>query len=523
MNSHARATLIPASLKYKISIAFLALLSLSLGLVILSLILQGNVSEVLSNPVRWFNSLNASTATGNVNTVSQLLAAILSISITVVAIVVELAANRYSHRITALFVREPVNIIVMGFFVVATIFSIWTAVILNTTTTHNNISMVINLLMATAAFALLLPYFAFVMTFLSPVTVINKIRNNALYAVQNLDKRGIEKSQAKFLYAIDDLQDIARRSAELSDRAVEMASVSAMLDIILIYQEMLEEIENTDKGWFNIGETIKQDPDFVSINKISLTRISAQRTWVEVKIMRQYLDLVSDSSISSRDTSYLIAINTRRIATASVRYREDPELIELCLRCFNSYLRATINNKDARTGYYIMDQYRMLAEDLLKKFNSAIVREIAHHLQFYGLLGFTQGMTFLIEVAAEDIAQLAMSTIGHNEKLLDELLELLLELDQEIQTQCQEENLLGVRRAQIKLAAHFLTNGDIERASRICEDIKAETQERKQQLIQLLEKEKRMEYWEFTDRGVNFAYIPPEEKAHLPRLAEMIQ
>ena len=39
-------------------------------------------------------------------------APVLAIAVTVVAIVVELAANRYSHLITRLFVREPVNLLV---------------------------------------------------------------------------------------------------------------------------------------------------------------------------------------------------------------------------------------------------------------------------------------------------------------------------------------------------------------------------------------------------------------------------
>ena len=46
---------------------------------------------------------------------AEVVAAVLAIAITVVAIVVELAANRYSHRITQLFVRNPVNLSVIAF------------------------------------------------------------------------------------------------------------------------------------------------------------------------------------------------------------------------------------------------------------------------------------------------------------------------------------------------------------------------------------------------------------------------
>ena len=61
----------------------------------------------------------------------------------------------------------------------------------------------------------------------------------------------------------------------------------------------------------------------------------------------------------------LIGINTQRIA--SELGPGFPELLELCLRSFNSYLRTTINARDPRTAYYLMNQYRIVAERLLQK------------------------------------------------------------------------------------------------------------------------------------------------------------
>ena len=45
--------------------------------------------------------------------------------ITVVSIVVQLAANRYTPRITDMFFRDRTNLAVMGFFVVACIDAVW--------------------------------------------------------------------------------------------------------------------------------------------------------------------------------------------------------------------------------------------------------------------------------------------------------------------------------------------------------------------------------------------------------------
>ena len=505
----------------KFAIGLVAILLTTVLLVMLSLAYQKGFANILADPAGWLNQIDQATAFEMVSNIIELLAAVLAIAITVIAIVVELAANRYSHRITSLFVREPINIVVLSFFVVATVYSIWMAIALDSGAgdPHPVIGMFGSLLMATLSVAVLLPYFAFVLSFLSPVSVIGKIQGTALKALASADKRSTPVAQKTFLSAVDDLQDIARRSSELSDRAVETVSIDSMLDLMIDYQRIKETFAPDLQDWFEISDVIIKDPDFVSINQASLDKIVREKIWVEVKILRQYLDLMSDSSSSSRDTTYLIAINTKRFALESLPHRPGLEAVALCMRCFNSYLRVTINKKDVRTGYYIMNQYRMLASELFRKNEKGAMKEIAFFLQFYGLLGFQQGIPFLLEVAAEDVADLTSECIGKDEQLLDDLLGLLLDFDQEIKNDNQEESLLGVRRAQLKLAAGFMECGDEQRAARICEDLKTEAYTIKERLINLLQDENRKEYWEFTDRGVNFAFLPPELKRHLPALA----
>jgi len=509
------------SIIQKFAIGLVAILLITILLFTLSLVYQKGFANFLADPIGWFSRIDQATAFDLVSNIIELLAAVLAIAITVIAIVVELAANRYSHRITSLFVREPINIIVLSFFVVATVYSIWATIALDGAAgdPHPVVGMFVSLLMATLSLVVLLPYFAFVLSFLSPVSVIGKIHNTALSALKSVDRGTIESAQKDFLSAVDDLQDIARRSSELSDRAVETVSINSMLDLMIDYQDIKTALAAELPGWFEIGDSIAKDPDFVSINPASLDKIVREKIWVEVKILRQYLDLMSDSNSNSRDTTYLIAISTKRFALEALSCHQGEAVVALCIRCFNSYLRVTINKKDVRTCYYIMDQYRMLASELLRRNEKSATKAIAFFLQFYGLLGFQQGIPFLLEVAAEDVADLTGKCIGMDEQLLDDLLGLLLDFDQEIKHDSQEESLLGVRRAQLKLATLLTESGDEQRATRICEDLQKETGAIKERLINLLQAENRKEYWEFTDRGVNFAYLPPELKRHLPVLA----
>ena len=506
---------------YAAVIAFVVISLAAFALLIFSVVLQGEAPSILRDPMTWLRDLESSIAVEAVSNAAGLLAAVLAIAITVVAIVVELAANRYSHRITSLFVREPVNIIVMSFFVIATIQSIWVAVMLDANphaAVLPNAGLLISMIMVTVSLILLLPYFAFVLSFLSPVSVIDNIRNAAIDAFRNVDVNSIEKSKTAIRDGVDELQDIARRAAELSDRAVAMASINALWHLLRSYQDALDELPDT---WFRIDDLVAYDPDFVSISKTSIREIENDETWVEVKIMRQYLDLISTSNPSSRDITYLIAINTKQIGIAAINDR--PQLVELCIHCFNSFLRATINNRDQRTSYYIMNQYRLLAEALLRDGKKETVHEIAIHFQFYGHLGFKMKMPFLLEVAAYDVVHLIEECVRSNSELVDDLLDLILELDQEIKEEFHEESLMGVRRAQIQLVAFFMENDDELRAQRICSDLKAEQIARLDTLRELLTTEDRPQYWEFTDRGVNFAYLQPNLRVHLDKLFHWIR
>ena len=76
-------------------------------------------------PLEWLASLDAEQASSLLGVAAQLVAGVLAIVITVAAIVIELAANRYTSRITQLFVREPVNFALWGGYIVTTLLCLW--------------------------------------------------------------------------------------------------------------------------------------------------------------------------------------------------------------------------------------------------------------------------------------------------------------------------------------------------------------------------------------------------------------
>src|SRR3954464_1058108 len=78
-----------------------------------------------AGPLKRLFDFDPETLQNELGSLAQVIAAVLAIAITVVSIVVQLAATRYTSRIADMFFRDRTNLAVMGFFVVACIDAVW--------------------------------------------------------------------------------------------------------------------------------------------------------------------------------------------------------------------------------------------------------------------------------------------------------------------------------------------------------------------------------------------------------------
>ena len=76
-------------------------------------------------PLALLLELDVQTLQSGLAGLSQVIVAVLGIAITVVSIVVQLAATRYTSRIADLFFRDRTNLAIMGFFVLTCIDAVW--------------------------------------------------------------------------------------------------------------------------------------------------------------------------------------------------------------------------------------------------------------------------------------------------------------------------------------------------------------------------------------------------------------
>jgi quinoprotein glucose dehydrogenase len=466
-------------------------------------------------PFEWLGRIDGGAVAGLMGVAAQLVAGVLAIVITVAAIVVELAANRYTNRITQLFVREPVNFAVMGLYVVTTLLCLWLSAVPDLGSGASRVpraGLLIGVGLVTLCLASRLPYFGFLFRFLTPTQVIARIRGIALDSIRQGRRGVVPGPRSNVIEAIEELEDVARSARERSDRSISMAAISALAGLLRDYQPLRRELP---ASWYEIDGSLALDPDFVSMAPSATAEIREQRIWLETKVLRQYLALFGESLGDARDVANLIALETRRLGVDAIA--SHPHLLGLVIRFFNSYLRAAVNGRDLRTAYYVLDQYRQVSEATLQAGDGRHTLEIAGHLRFYGLLAYETGQAFLLEAVAYDLARLVERAVELGRPEAGPLLDLFLQVDREPASPEQEERLRGVRRAQVQLATFFLARGEEPPARRIFDDLAHERPERLAAVKAELESEDRPQYWEFTDRGVNFSWLAPERRAHLAR------
>jgi hypothetical protein len=439
--------------------------------------------------------------------------AVLGIVLTVVAIIVQLSSDRYTG-VALMFLRDPVNIAVMSYYVLASLCAVWLSVSLHEDFVPKSLLFLV-MGLTSVGLAIMLPYFAYVFWFLEPGNIIDRIR----YHTSTLIRRGlresdparIDRTQQRVLNLVEEITDIANNSIDGKDKIVTGRAVDALRDLLIDYIGNKPEAE---RPWFRIGPSLRENPDFVAMDIELMNELELRWLWVEWKTMRQYLGVYNEAIGSMQDINYLIAIDTRYIGEAAAD-RGDTELIRMVLRFMNSYMRSAINQRSTRAAYNVLHQYRMLIEALLRLGHGPVAREGVAFLKYYGHTAFEDNQNFVTETVAFDLA--ALCKFAHRKHNAEEehILRQFLDLDRPTRGHRQERGLRGVRKAQAKLAAYYISVGAKDKAQLIADDMVTETADLLHSVRDELARVETAHFWEIVDRGHNFDYLPPEERAQL--------
>ena len=449
-------------------------------------------------------------------------AAVLGIVITVVSLLVQLTSERYTG-VAQMFLRDRTNVLVMAYYVVTCVVGVFTSLSLHAGYAPR--ATIVAVMVATVTgLVIMLPYFAYVFRFLEPTNLVERIQRDAvgdvMQAASEQDPQDIVEGQAPAIAALEELTDITSNSISGKDKIIASRAVDAIKDLVVGYLEVKHQAQPL---WFQIGKRIQDNPDFVAMDPESLRELESDRTWLEWKALRQYLAISAEAQAEMPDINYLIAIDTRYVGEAAFA-RKDRAVVELAFRFMNSYLRAALNARAVRTAYNVLNQYRLLVESMIKAGAHDIALAGVRHMIYYGRTSYDMQLGFVTETVAYDVS--ALCELVHAQKqagdLDDQMLAMLLDLDQPLRVKRQEAGLQGIRKAQIKLACYYLASGDHPRAKAIADDMAGEDPARLLAIREQLSKVESKEFWEIIDRGRNFEYMPPKQKAQMGAFFELL-
>lgn len=472
------------------------------------------------NPFVSYFSFDASSINNPVAELTGINAAIFGIVITVCSIIVQLTAERYTG-VAGLFLRDRTNMLVAAYYVVACVVSVWLSAAMAPNYAPP-ITVVLALSLTTGGIVLMVPYFAYVFWFLEPQNLIARIRGQALEVATKgaleTDPKLSGAAQEQIIDALEELTDITSNSISGKDKIIAGAAVDALRDMAIEYIRVKPQAAPT---WFNVGPDIRLNPDFVAMDPESLRDLEQRHTWVEWKVLRQYLSIYNESLGAMRDINYLIAIDTRYIGEAAAK-AGDEQLVQLVFRFLNSFNRATLNARDVRTTYNVLNQYRKLGEFMLLDGHHEAALECVKHIKYYGLVAFDMDLHFVTETVAHDMSTLAQLANQVGSPVEKEILAEFLELDRPPFVRGADKALMGVRKAQVKLAAYYILTEQDDRARAIAHDMRGEPIDRLKLIRRQLENVANKDFWEITDRGRNFEYMPPKQRACLEKYFEWL-
>jgi hypothetical protein len=445
--------------------------------------------------------------------------AALGIVLTVIAIIVQLSAERYTG-VAMMFLRDPVHIAVLSFYVIASLCALWLSVTLRTDFVPLGLMLLV-MTLASAGLATMLPYFAYTFWFLEPGNIIARLRMHAT----RLSQRGIEASstpeierfQIRLIKRMEEITDIANNSIEGQDKIVAGHAVDALRDFVVEYTLNKPRF---DHGWYLIAGGLRGNLDFVGMDADLKAELEERGLWVEWMMLHEYVGVFQQALGSMEDINSLIAVDTRHLGEVAESTGQ-ADLLRIVFRFMNFFIGSAIDAGYPRTCCDVLLQYRMLLAQLLRQGRDDAACEGVEFMKYYGQIAFESNLPTVTETVAYDIAALCRHAQRNQLQGEERILRLLLDLDSEDPTEGyqQQRSLRGVRTAQTSLALFYMTIGEDDKAHMIADDMRGMPRHLREAVREDISLSAVANSWEIVDRGRNLHYLTDEEQRQVDTFA----
>jgi hypothetical protein len=427
---------------------------------------------------------------------------VLAMLIATIGLAIPLTANMHTPTLIELFLRDRINRFVLSFMALGAGNVLFVDYIVGPRFAPTW-AIALAVWSAIAGWALLIPYFFYVVRFLDPGRIIDRLRAEAVAIVDDVraGKREPVAAQAAVAQRIDQLGTIILKSLERADRVVAREGAWALKRLLDHYGGVKDQLP---PAWFAVDRA-----DFVGLSDEALEMLSSSRTWYEMKVGHQMWHAYQQALARASDTISTLSDANRVIALGAAA-RGDEEALRLGIRFFNNFLRSAIRTGNVRAVYDVFHQYRRLARDMGDR--PERLREIGRYFRFYAEMARGAGLLFAPQLVIFDLGYIVRRAYEQHSEAAPDLLAEALAMPHR---SGDDVHSLAVK-AKLILGGFFVETNRADEAARVraeLADVPA-AQVRKAE-ADLLDAERA--FFEVTDRQLNLEYVPPERREPLQR------
>ena len=483
----------------------LALVTVSLMLVIFF----GFLDAIHYRSIVDFFTPDPAAAAGTLGLVGGAEGVTLSIVIVSVVFGIQTTSSRYSPRIMGIFTRNPLNALVLSFALASILYTflVRAEVKVNYVPTWSVAAAVI---LALINFAILLPYVGYIFEVMRAETLVSGImrraRRELRAAINSLHAR---RHRSELMTSVAQITDIAFGSIQLGDVPICVLSIEVLGQ--LIADDYLPIKKGFKPDWFKVGHA-----EMPGASDQILSEVNRASTWFTYTIMSSFVDMIGLTPVHRKEAVHAIAVATRNVGLAAIEVG-DKEVAELCVRFFNTYLRAAINRSAPPFASAIMNEYRRYAIGALE-WRPDLAVEAAAHLLRYGRHFDEAGMPAIFGAAAEDVADLAIEARTRDPQVTHRLALLMVRNLLDLIPNARPIGLNGLFKGVAKLTFWAMAADQRDVAHILVEGIAAAPPEFVDAALDRMESMQNGLFWEVNERVIAFDWVEQPLRAEIPRL-----
>lgn len=433
---------------------------------------------------------------------------VLAMLIATIGLAIPLTANMHTPKLIEMFLKDRINRWVLTYIAFGAAHVLWVGYMIGPEFAPTW-AIAFSVFGALVGWAILLPYFFYVVRFVDPSRLVIRLRDMSNRIIDRTADRVLDpiEAQQELGMRVGQIGTIIIKSLDRGDRDVAAEGawgLKVQLDHYDRYKSRMP------REWFVVDRA-----DFVGFSDEALEMLSENKTWYEMKCLQQ-IELGFLRALHGPTDTVSVFSDAVRVIGCRSHERHDEQALRLAVRFFNNFLREAIKSRNLRAVYDVFHQYRKLARTVVDR--PELLRDIGFYFTYYATMARTYGMVFAPQLALFDLGYVTRRAYERASPAAADLLKEVLALPHRTG---EDVHSMAVK-AKLILGGFFVGNkldAEAEAVRKNLRDVDGVEVDRAE--LELLRADR--SFFEVTDRQLNLEYVPPERREPLQRFCQSLQ